>query len=115
MSGIVGTSHSKSKIIGRSQDIVKTWINFDGTGTVSIRGSFNVSSLTDYGTGFYYVNYITPMALHGASVVSNRWHDIRGGTYASYNHTTYMRCIFMSAGGSTYIDCDSCQVIVFGD
>lgn len=35
---------------------VRAWINFDGTGTVSIRGSANVSSLTDVGTGNYRVN-----------------------------------------------------------
>lgn len=31
----------------------KAWINFNGTGTVAIRGSANVSSLTDIGVGNY--------------------------------------------------------------
>jgi len=35
----------------------KSWVNFDGTGTVSIRESFNVSSITDNGTGDYTVNF----------------------------------------------------------
>ena len=39
----------------------KAWVNFDGTGTISIRGSFNVSSLTDNGTGNYTVNFTTAM------------------------------------------------------
>jgi hypothetical protein len=38
---------------------VKAWVNFDGTGTVSIRGSGNVSSITDNGTGYYIVNFTT--------------------------------------------------------
>ena len=31
----------------------KAWVNFNGTGTIAIRTSFNVSGLTDSGTGDY--------------------------------------------------------------
>ncbi len=31
----------------------RAWVKFDGTGTVGIEDSFNVSSITDYGTGQY--------------------------------------------------------------
>ena len=41
--------------------IAKAWINFDGTGTPAIRGSFNVSSITDNGTGNYTINFTTAM------------------------------------------------------
>jgi hypothetical protein len=40
---------------------VKAWVNFNGTGTVAIRASFNVSSITDNGTGNYTVNFTTAM------------------------------------------------------
>ena len=33
------------------------WVNFNGTGTVAIRASYNVSSITDNGTGDYTVNF----------------------------------------------------------
>jgi hypothetical protein len=39
----------------------KAWVNFDGTGTVAIRASGNVSSITDNGTGNYTVNFTTAM------------------------------------------------------
>ena len=39
----------------------KAWVNFNGTGTVAIRASFNVSSITDNGTGDYTVNFATAM------------------------------------------------------
>lgn len=39
----------------------KAWVNFNGTGTVAIRGSFNVSSITDNGTGDYTLNFTTAM------------------------------------------------------
>jgi len=35
----------------------KAWVNFNGTGTIAARDSFNVSSLTDNGTGDYTVNF----------------------------------------------------------
>jgi hypothetical protein len=40
----------------------KAWVNFNGTGTVAIRQSFNVSSITDNGTGTYTVNFTTALA-----------------------------------------------------
>jgi len=40
----------------------KAWVNFDGTSTVSIRASYNVSSITDNGTGDYTVNFTTAFA-----------------------------------------------------
>jgi len=39
----------------------KAWVNFNGTGTVAIRASGNVSSITDNGTGDYTVNFTTAM------------------------------------------------------
>ena len=39
------------------QGLAKAWVNFDGTGTIAARDSFNVSSLTDDGTGLYSVNF----------------------------------------------------------
>jgi hypothetical protein len=37
--------------------LAKAWVNFNGTGTVAIRASFNVTSITDNGTGDYTVNF----------------------------------------------------------
>ena len=39
----------------------RAWVNFNGTGTVAIRASGNVSSITDQGTGNYLVNFTTAM------------------------------------------------------
>lgn len=40
----------------------KAWVNFNGTGTVAIRASGNVSSITDNGTGDYTVNFTSAMS-----------------------------------------------------
>ena len=39
----------------------RAWVNFNGTGTVAIRASGNVSSITDNGGGNYTVNFLTAM------------------------------------------------------
>jgi hypothetical protein len=40
----------------------RAWVNFNGTGTVSIRGNGNVSSITDNGVGDYTVNFTSALA-----------------------------------------------------
>jgi hypothetical protein len=37
----------------------RAWVNFNGTGTVAIRASGNVTSITDLGTGYYQINFTT--------------------------------------------------------
>lgn len=39
----------------------RAWVNFNGTGTIAIRASENVSSIADNGTGDYTVNFATAM------------------------------------------------------
>jgi len=41
--------------------MARAWVNFNGTGTVAIRASANVSSITDSGVGLYDVNFTTAM------------------------------------------------------
>jgi len=39
----------------------RAWVNFNGTGTIAIRASGNVTSITDRGTGLYTVNFTSNM------------------------------------------------------
>jgi hypothetical protein len=48
----------------------RAWVNFNGTGTVAIRGSGNVSSITDNGTGDYTINFTTDMPDVNYSIVA---------------------------------------------
>ena len=41
--------------------LCKAWVNFNGTGVVAIRASYNVSSITDNGTGDYTVNFTSAL------------------------------------------------------
>jgi hypothetical protein len=52
----------------------RAWVNFNGTGTVAIRASGNVTSITDNGTGDYTVNFTTAMpdANYATKITTNR-------------------------------------------
>jgi hypothetical protein len=57
----------------------RAWVNFNGTGTVAIRASGNVTSITDLGTGNYTVNFTTALPdANAASVASVRYQSGAG-------------------------------------
>lgn len=56
--------------------LCRAWVNFNGSGTVAIRASFNVSSITDNGTGNYTVNFTSALSdANYAPVVSLSFSD----------------------------------------
>lgn len=63
--------------------IAKAWVNFNGTGTVAIRSSYNVSSITDNNTGDYDMNFSTAMA-------DSNYCPASGGPGQAGSHTTCM-------------------------
>ena len=56
----------------------RAWVNFNGTGTVAIRASGNVSSITDNGGGDYTVNFTTAMPDANYSVNANNSPNFAG-------------------------------------
>ena len=50
------------------QSAAKAWVNFNGTGTIAINESLNVSSLTDSSTGVYYINFSNNFSTNKYSV-----------------------------------------------
>ena len=55
-----GADTSLSNLVSAGADkIVKAWIQFNGTGTIAIGDSFNVTSITDLGTGNYTITWDT--------------------------------------------------------
>ena len=61
MSTIIATTLSNGSVSVPTATVVngsaKAWVNFNGTGTIAARDSFNVASLTDNGTGNYTVTF----------------------------------------------------------
>jgi hypothetical protein len=65
MSTLVAQTISNGTISTSSANVIngaKAWVNFNGTGTVAIRASYNVSSITDNGAGDYTVNFTNAFA-----------------------------------------------------
>ncbi len=60
---------------GLSQFTAKAWVNFNGSGTLAIRDSHNVSSVTDDGTGKYTVNFSNNLANanFSSTITASNW------------------------------------------
>jgi hypothetical protein len=98
----------------------RAWVNFDGTGTPSIRASGNVSSITDNGTGNYTVNFTTalPDANYSAVTTARSSNDSTGGSmilaaqYLSSTKTaSAIQVITKIVGGQT--DSSEVNVAIF--
>jgi hypothetical protein len=57
------TGQSRPSVTGPQvvYGVAKSWCNFNGTGTATVNASFNVSSLTDNGTGQFSTNFTNAM------------------------------------------------------
>jgi hypothetical protein len=74
----------------------RAWVNFNGTGTVAIRASGNVSSITDNGTGNYTVNFTTAMPDVNYCAVTDCGALTSGGTMAGNIATGSFRMLTMN-------------------
>jgi len=106
------------------QASVRAWVNFNGTGTVAIRASYNVTSITDNGTGDYTVNFTTalPDANYAPTfaVVQNatngnlRTASVYGSDTAPLNKTaSSMRMTTGSTAANSLIDLAEINVAIF--
>jgi hypothetical protein len=97
----------------------KAWVNFNGTGTVAIRASGNVSSITDNGTGDYSLNFTTAMTdtnycpVIGGDFAQGTPRD--NGMYLPTNFTfaTGSLRISTTTTGGGYTDIDTVLIAIF--
>jgi len=120
-SQIVSYTNNLGTVAGYPAYQCRAWVNFNGTGTVAIRASGNVSSITDNGTGDYTVNFTTALsdANYVASANASRLNDRNTfgnigyqSTYAGNRTTTSLRVYSMTTDGFTLTDTDMFDVIV---
>jgi hypothetical protein len=105
----------------KSQQLIPTsWVNFNGTGTVAIRDSEGVSSITDNSTGNYYVNFTTNMSSTNYATLSDGGLEA-SPTYAGKhtNCTTYEAArvrVSCTAGNSetAYQDFNTVSIAIMG-
>ena len=100
----------------------KAWVNFQGTGTIAVRVSENISSLNDNGTGQYAINLTSAMASssncftscgrdanNGMGVPTVEVDPTRGLT------ASYLPLIYNYQGDATFYDADTVCVSILGD
>lgn len=98
----------------------RSWVNFNGTGTVAILASGNVSSITDFGVGEYIVNFSTAMpdanfAIAGSASYAND-NSNPGATLNLSRRTAGLQTASTASvqtvlGG--VIDCQRVEVVIF--
>lgn len=59
------------------------WVSFNGQGTVAIRAAYNISSVTDLGTGIFQPNFTTPLGDGNYSMVGSLAFPYSGGSAAT--------------------------------
>ena len=111
----IATQENVLNNISSHKQTAKAWVNFNGTGTIAIRSSYNVSSIKDNGIGDYFVNFINPMVdlnfvtvaslEYGYSAITNIFNDVS---------KNYVR---VAAWGTTgnFIDGVYFKVLIFGN
>ena len=114
------TINGSGTIDGLSAGGLKAWVNFNGTGTVAIRANYNVSSITDNGTGDYRVNFTTALAdanyatqftVRNDAIGSYGW--VTGIQSATAPTTTAVRLVVYRAHDGAARDTDIACVSIF--
>ena len=105
----------------QQQGLVKAWVNFNGTGTVAVRDSFNISSVVDNGTGDYTLNLTNALANANYAVAgsSGGQSSTSGGGIYQYDQvtaktTSACRIITITTSGGV-VDAPQVAVAFFGD
>jgi bifunctional ADP-heptose synthase (sugar kinase/adenylyltransferase) len=98
----------------------KAWVNFDGTQAAAsmIRASFNVTSVTDNGTGDYTVNFATAMTDANYSMAGTCAYTITGasmvlGYYGTNPTVSAARVQVWNPPNNTRYDAVFCQIAFF--
>ena len=97
----------------------RLWVNFNGTGTIAIRNSGNVSSLTDNGTGDHTVNFTTALSASTYCVTGHCNHvtntsNTRGFLQSkTTNRTTSSIRVVTVGDGGTILDFEVIDIALF--
>ena len=100
--------------------VCRAWVNFNGTGTPAIRASFNVTSITDNGTGSYAINFTNAFAdTNYACVMATKGSPGAGTPFLPLEHaslaartTTSVAFYVLALNGGTP-DADVVEIAVF--
>jgi len=96
----------------------RAWVNFNGTGTVAIRDSGNVSSITDAGIGLYVVNFAANMPNDNYATAISVKQELAGldgmARLSSDYNSSAVRVLCLQNTANTAIDCHTVTVMCIG-
>ena len=120
----VGTSNTPATTLkltsdgrGVSQFTAKAWVNFNGSGTLAIRDSHNISSVADNGTGDYSILFDVDMAnanFAGAGLAADDGKFVSYRNNQSWNAAGYAR-VAQKDYDNNFVDGSNITFIFFGD
>ncbi len=126
--GIVQTADGSGVMKLQSNGVTTNalaWVNFNGTGTVAIRSSYNVSSITDNGTGDYTINFATALSDANYAAVGSLRYTSASNASTTFNlgnaagtpnpQTGSLRITTYNGVSGSRDDCDIVTVVVFGN
>ena len=87
-----GSTTNPPAIPALDKRMASAWVQFSGTGTVAVNEAYNVSSITDNGTGDYSANFQTNL--------STAYYAVTGSTIGSGGYYSTFTC-----GGCLYFCC----------
>jgi hypothetical protein len=93
----------------------RAWVNFNGTGTVAIRESGNVTSITDNGTGNYTVNFTTAMPDANYAITALSARSASSDQVGLFCGNTQLTTSFdlVELAGSSFYDPDFVHAAIF--
>ena len=93
----------------------RAWVNFNGTGTVAIRASGNVSSITDNGVGIYTVNFTNalPDANYAVAGIGSYQNVMLAYADSTYTPTTTSVKVSVYASNGAFYDGNAVSVALF--
>lgn len=98
------------------QASVRAWVNFNGTGTVAIRASYNVTSITDNGVGDYTLNFTTAMPdvnYAGIGATGNLAASNGYVTQPTPQSVSAFKIVVVNANGTANVDYPQVHVAIF--
>ena len=122
MTGIVNSTGARSGVIGTitstptspvsTDKLIKAWISFNGTGTIAIRDSFNVSSITDNAVGNYYVDLTTAMSDTNYTLLTHN--NAYGGGWSNAISSSRLQVYSRNYEGAAMVDAGYFWVTLHG-
>ena len=116
-----GSTTTQPSIPALDKRMAKAWVHFNGQSTIAILDSYNVSSLTDHGTGNYSANFQTNMSsTHYTSVggcigASAGWYsNVLGGYLPTVGSIRFKTPNVVDANNLVLQDLNRVNIIVFG-